>query len=150
LAHEQGSSTAAEEFSRKSRVIAGAIQFLVRSDSNVPLRSVQVIFSLVSHKALRWLSPAFATSAFLASIALASTASLYMAAAAAQATFLAAGLAGCAPTLRQWSVVALAHYFCLVQGATAVGVVRGFRRRQSVLWRRFTHAQLNRGYEVQP
>ena len=35
-AHEQGVETAREEFSRKSRVVAGAIQFLTRRDSNVP------------------------------------------------------------------------------------------------------------------
>ena len=59
-AFEQGPETAREEFSRKARVIAGAVQFIRRRDSTVPVSAVQVMVSLISHKALRWLSPAFA------------------------------------------------------------------------------------------
>ena len=54
-----------EEFARKARVVAGAMQFLARHDSDVPASSPQVILSLISHKALRWLSPAFATLVFI-------------------------------------------------------------------------------------
>ena len=56
----RASESAREEFARKTRVVAGAMQFLARNDSSVPLTAPQVILSLVSHKALRWLSPAFA------------------------------------------------------------------------------------------
>jgi cellulose synthase/poly-beta-1,6-N-acetylglucosamine synthase-like glycosyltransferase len=147
---EQGSETATEEFARKSRVIAGAIQFMTRPDSRVPLNLGQVIFSLTSHKALRWLSPAFASSALLGAGVLAATSTFYASAAAAQAVLLAVGISGCAPRLRRWGVVAYAHYFCLVQAAAAVGVLRGLSKRQSVLWRRFARARLDRGVEVQP
>jgi cellulose synthase/poly-beta-1,6-N-acetylglucosamine synthase-like glycosyltransferase len=136
-AYEQGSETAWEEFSRKSRVIAGAVQFLTRRDSSVPGRDIQVMVSLLSHKALRWLSPGFATGAFLSSVALASASHGYAAAAAAQGTLLALGLAGCHPRLRRLAPVAMAHYFCLVQVAAVVGLARGLTGRQSVLWRRF-------------
>jgi cellulose synthase/poly-beta-1,6-N-acetylglucosamine synthase-like glycosyltransferase len=136
-AHEQGSSSAREEFSRKSRVIAGAVQFLTRSDSAVPLDNLQVILSLISHKILRWLSPVFATTAFVASITLAPSSSLYASAAVAQALLCLAGLAGCVPILRRVGMVSIAHYFCLVQAAAAVGFIRGITGRQSVLWRRF-------------
>lgn len=142
-AHEQGSATAREEFSRKSRVIAGAVQFLARRDSAVPLGSVQVIFSLVSHKALRWLSPVFATAALFTSVALAPSSPGYAAAALAQAGLLAIGLAGCAPALRRFGIVALAHYFCLVHTAATVGFLRGLSGRQSVLWRRFVRSGVN-------
>jgi cellulose synthase/poly-beta-1,6-N-acetylglucosamine synthase-like glycosyltransferase len=137
IAHEQGCETAREEFSRKSRVIAGAVQFLGRGDSAVPFARPQVMFSLVSHKALRWLTPLFALGAFFTSIALAGSTSTYAAAAIGQAVLLAVGLAGCSPTLRRAAVVAIPHYFFLVQAAAAVGLVRGLVRRQSVLWRRF-------------
>jgi cellulose synthase/poly-beta-1,6-N-acetylglucosamine synthase-like glycosyltransferase len=136
-AFERGSETAREEFARKTRVIAGAMQFIGRHDSAVPWRAPQVIFSLMSHKALRWLSPGFATVAFLTSAILATSSNGYLAAATAQATLILLGLAGCAPALRRISVVALAHYFCLVQAAAAIGFLRGLLGRQSVLWQRF-------------
>ena len=138
-AFEQGSESAREEFARKSRVVAGAMQFLQRPDSSIPIRSPQVIVSMISHKGLRWLSPVFATCAFLASVALASASHGYAAAAVAQGILLVFGCAGCIPALRQFGVVSIAHYFCLVQAAAIVGFLRGVTGRQSVLWRRFVH-----------
>ena len=136
-AHERGSETAREEFARKSRVIAGAVQFLTRRDSAVPVNNRQVIVSLVSHKALRWFSPGFATCAFLSSVALSSASHGYALAAGAQALLMALGLAGCVPALRRIGVVSIAHYFCLVQVAAVVGLCNGLTGRQTVLWRRF-------------
>ena len=139
-AYEEGCETAREEFARKSRVVAGAVQFLSRADSAVPLSAPQVIESMLSHKALRWLSPAFAAATLLASAVLAGTSPGYAAALALQCGLSVVGAAGCAPGLRRWSLVAGAHYFCLVQVAAAVGVARGIMRRQPVLWRRFARA----------
>ena len=138
LGFERGSETAREEFARKSRVVAGAVQFLRRSDSSVPLRDVQIVLALTSHKALRWLSPVFAAMAFAASVALAAGSSLFLWAAVVQALFLALGVVGCVPSLRRWNVIGLAHYFWLVQAAAAVGFLRGLSGRQSVTWRRFS------------
>ena len=115
----------------------GRHQFLQRRDSSVPLTSPQVILSLVSHKALRWLSPAFATCAFVSSAVLAPASYVYAAAVAGQLVLLALGLAGCAPALRKFAPIGIAHYFCLTQMAAAAGFVRGLTRRQSVLWQRF-------------
>ncbi len=136
-AHERGSETAKEEFARKSRVIAGAVQFLARRDSSVPLGSMQVMFSMISHKALRWLSPAFGACALVSSVTLAPVSSTYAVAAIAQGIVLLLGAAGCLPALRRTSPVGLAHYFCLVQVAAAVGFIRGLSGTQSVRWRRF-------------
>jgi poly-beta-1,6-N-acetyl-D-glucosamine synthase len=136
-AHEQGVDSAWEEFGRKARVVAGAIQFLRRPASSVPVGEWQVAASLISHKALRWLSPAFATMLLLSSAALATSSSRFAAVAQAQGLLVIIGLSGCRPALRRLPPVAFAHYFLLVQGAAAVGFVRGLRGRQSVLWRRF-------------
>ena len=136
-AYEHGSETAVEEFSRKSRVVAGAVQLMRRAESALPVHAPQVIFSFVSHKALRWLSPVFATSSFVAALMLAGSSRGYAAAAVAQALIITGGIAGCVPSLRRANAVAIAHYFCLVQAAAAVGFMRGLTGRQSVLWRRF-------------
>jgi len=136
-AYEQGSQTAMEEFARKARVIAGAMQFMSRRQSWVPLRSPQAILSLMSHKGMRWLSPAFVTGTFATSIVLADVSYGYAAAAVVQGLLFACGLAGCVPAARRVGFLALAHYFCLVQVAAGVGFVRGLTGAQSVLWRRF-------------
>jgi cellulose synthase/poly-beta-1,6-N-acetylglucosamine synthase-like glycosyltransferase len=143
-AFEHGSQTAMEEFTRKTRVVAGAMQFMSRPDSDVPLRTPQAVFSMMSHKALRWWSPAFATGALVSSIALAGSSPWYAVPAVAQASLLVVGLAGCAPALRRISPVSLAHYFCLVQAAAAFGLLRWLSGRQSVLWQRFGRGPVTR------
>jgi cellulose synthase/poly-beta-1,6-N-acetylglucosamine synthase-like glycosyltransferase len=155
-AHEQGVASAKEEFLRKSRVVAGAIQFLSRKDSSVPLWAPQVMLSLLSHKALRWLSPAFALCTFVSSLVIAGSSPTFTIVAFGELGLLGLGLAGCSPPLRRLPLVGLSHYFCLVQAAAAAGFVRGLTGRQSVLWRRFVRPPLaeasqatsGQGYEV--
>ena len=136
-AFEQGSDTAKEEFARKMRVIAGAMQFIRRPQSTVPLAASQVIFSLISHKALRWFSPLFAACAFGSSLALANAGPAYAAAVVAQSGVLLLALAGCVRPMRRIGAVAIAHYFCLLQAAAGIGFLRGISGSQSVKWRRF-------------
>jgi cellulose synthase/poly-beta-1,6-N-acetylglucosamine synthase-like glycosyltransferase len=136
-AYEQGSASAREEFARKIRVTAGAVQFLSRSESAVPIKAAQIMFSLFSHKVLRWLSPALGGMLFITSIILASSSPGYTAAVVAETGVLLVGLLGCVPAFRRAGVIALVHYFCLVQAAAAVGFLRGVSGRQSVLWQRF-------------
>lgn len=140
LADEAGSGSSSEEFWRKVRVAAGAVQFLRRADSGVPGSNLQALFTLVSHKALRWMSPAFAALAFTASALLAPSSAFYGIVLAVECGVLAIGAAGCIPAARRASVVALAHYVCLVQAAAAVGFMRGIVGRQPVAWRRFERA----------
>lgn len=141
-AHERGSQSAIEEFVRKSRVVAGAVQFLSRRESDVPRQNHQLVVTMISHKALRWLSPAFAFLAFATSSALALHSTWFLVAASGQLLFLLAGLAGCSPQLRRLNPIGMAHYFWLVQAAAAVGFARGLRGRQSVAWRRFQRARV--------
>jgi hypothetical protein len=140
LAEEAGSGSASEEFWRKVRVVAGAVQFLMRPDSGAPLSRAQALFTLISHKALRWMSPAFAGVAFIASARLAPSSAFFTSVLFAEIAVLLLGIAGCVPAIRRVRFVALAHYFCLVQTAAAVGVARGLAGRQPVVWRRFARA----------
>ena len=137
IAHEHGSESATEEFSRKTRVVAGAVQFLLRKDSGVPVTNLQLLGALVSHKTLRWLSPVFGLMAFTAAIVLAAHSPAFLWLTLAGAVFVLAGLIGCVPAIRRISVIGLAHYFWLVQTAAFVGVARGLFGRQAVAWRRF-------------
>jgi cellulose synthase/poly-beta-1,6-N-acetylglucosamine synthase-like glycosyltransferase len=142
-AQEPGVESAMEEFSRKTRVVAGAMQFLARSDSSVPLSAPQVILSLISHKALRWMSPAFALALFVTSLMLTGSGVFheYRAVWVTSSVIMAFGVLGALPRLRRFPLVGLSHYLCLVQAAAAVGFLKGLSGRQSVLWRRFVRPQ---------
>jgi len=140
LAEEAGSGSASEEFWRKVRVVAGAVQFLVRPDSGAPLSRAQALFTLISHKALRWMSPAFAGVAFIASARLAASSAFFSSVLILELVVLLLGVAGCVPAARRLRFIALAHYFCLVQTAAGVGFARGLAGRQPVVWRRFARA----------
>ncbi len=142
IAEEAGSGSSSEEFWRKARVVAGGLQFLIRRDSGVPASRPQAIFTLVSHKALRWMSPAFGAVALAASVLLAPASTFFGAVLAVQCLVLGLGVAGCMPVIRRFGLVALPHYFCLVQAAAAVGLVRGIAGRQPVAWRRFARASV--------
>jgi cellulose synthase/poly-beta-1,6-N-acetylglucosamine synthase-like glycosyltransferase len=137
LAEEAGSASSSEEFWRKVRVVAGAVQFLLRRDSGVPITRGQALFTLVSHKALRWMSPAFGGVAFAASVLLAPASTFFASVFVTECVVITLGLLGCIPPVRRFTIVALPHYFCLVQAAAAVGLLRGLAGRQPVAWRRF-------------
>jgi hypothetical protein len=141
-AQEPGVESAMEEFARKTRVVAGAMQFLARNDSSVPASTPQVILSLISHKALRWMSPAFALVLFVTSILLTGTGAYhqYRAVWLTAIAIMGFGLIGSMPRLRRIPIVGLSHYLCLVQAAAAIGFLKGLSGKQSVLWRRFDRA----------
>jgi cellulose synthase/poly-beta-1,6-N-acetylglucosamine synthase-like glycosyltransferase len=144
-AHEPGVESAMEEFSRKTRVVAGAMPFLARADSSVPLSTPQVILSLVSHKALRWMSPAFALLLFVTSLMLTGSGMFhqYRAVWLTSVVIMSFGLLGTFASLRRIPFIGLSHYLCLVQAAAAVGFIKGLSGKQSVLWRRFERAHAN-------
>ena len=142
MRHDRPNQSRATFDSRKTRVVAGAMQFLARTDSSVPLSTPQVILSLVSHKALRWMSPAFALLLFVTSLMLTGSGAFhqYRAVWLTSVVIMAFGLLGTFSALRRIPFIGLSHYLCLVQAAAAVGFLNGLSGRQSVLWRRFVRA----------
>jgi hypothetical protein len=141
---EQGSRSALEEFARKSRIVAGAVQFVREQRGRLVGYSWQVLFSLASHKALRWISPLLALVAIGAAhgLALLAGSRPYAIVAGFQMLLIVAGVAGCAPRLRRIWPIGLAHYFCVVHAAAAVGFVRGVMGFQLATWRRFARTPL--------
>jgi cellulose synthase/poly-beta-1,6-N-acetylglucosamine synthase-like glycosyltransferase len=143
IAFEQGSCSAMEEFARKARIVAGAVQLSkYYSTLELPSGNPQLLFSFFSHKVLRWFSPGLGAIALLSSILLASTSSFYLSIVLMQLALLAAGLAGCAPRLRRFRFIGMAHYLCLVNAAAVVGLANGLTGRQAVTWRRFHRAPM--------
>ncbi len=137
IAFEHGSRSAWEEFARKTRIVAGAVQFLRRGGSQIPWRAPQTVFSLFSHKILRWLSPVIGSVFFMSCFALrgegAAFALLWWTAVVA----MGVGLLGCVESLRRLLPIGICYYFGMVHVAAATGMLRGLIGGQAVAWQRF-------------
>ena len=143
-AWEPGTRSASDELLRKSRVVAGAVLMVARG-AQLPTRPRQILFSLISHKVLRWLTPAFVLATFVGSLLLAPTGWIYQLVAGVHVIAVVLGLLGCAKVLRRFSVLGIANYFLLVQVAAGVGLLRGLSGGQAVAWRRFSRTPLSGG-----
>jgi cellulose synthase/poly-beta-1,6-N-acetylglucosamine synthase-like glycosyltransferase len=142
IAHEETTENAAREFVRRARIGAGNWQALVRVPELLDPRTGFLFFAFVSHKLLRWASPFLLAAAILANGALASAPGAwgYRALLVAQAGFYALaiagwrGYAGLGRPVRR--VASLAHYFCAMNAALAVGLWRFVRGTQRATWQR--------------
>jgi cellulose synthase/poly-beta-1,6-N-acetylglucosamine synthase-like glycosyltransferase len=126
-----------KEFRRKVRIVNRAWRALwsVKPLLN-PLRYGLFSLQIVSHKLLRWLAPAFLAAFFIVSAALAPRALLYQVAFGLQALFyLCAALGhllrGRASLPR---IVSIPYYFCLVNLASALGIIDAYRGKTYATW----------------
>lgn len=137
VAFEHGSRSAWEEFSRKTRIVAGAVQFLRRGRRQIPWSAPQAVFSLISHKVLRWMSPVIGAIFFMSCFALRNQglpfAILWWSAVVA----MGIGLLGCVEWLRRLLPIGVCYYFGMVHVAAAAGMLRGIIGGQAVAWQRF-------------
>ena len=134
-AYDHVAKTAAEEFRRKVRTIAGTFQLLTREPWLLSPGQNRLWFQTLSHKGLRLLGPLLLGVAFLANLALVAE-PLYRGTLAAQTLFYAAALGG---RLRRHAphthfTLAGPYVFCLLQWATVLAFVRFVTGRQHVTW----------------
>lgn len=139
-AFEDGSLSSSQEFGRKARIAAGAVQFLHTEASRVSLERPQLLFTLFSHKIARWLSPVAAVLALLSGVVMAVASPFYLIVMSAFTSLIVIGLLGLNAALRRFPPIGLGYYLCLMQAATLVGLVRGVTGKQRVTWRRFARA----------
>lgn len=137
IATEQGTMTSWEEFHRKIRIVAGGMQAL-RWGSGLPRwRQPLLVISYLSHKLLRWCVPFFLLT-ILVSSALLINKPLYRLAIAGQITFcLIALVFGMNVRVAQrirWA--GIPFYFCLVNAAAFIGILKGLFRKQPMMWKR--------------
>lgn len=129
---EQGSTSLREEFRRKVRIAAGAMQSLIRGNGWPGKAPARFWFVFVSHKLLRWLSPV--TGAMLLVLACVSVrrsfSQLVLAAFAVAAILAIVRLR----TNSRHPLLSAAFYFVFGQVATAYGLAKGLVGRQTVLW----------------
>ncbi len=137
IAFEHGSRSAWEEFSRKTRIVAGAVQFLLRGRTQIPWRAPQAVFSLLSHKVLRWLSPVLGAVLVMSCYALRGEGAAFAAIWWTAVVAMGVGLLGCVEALRRLLPIGVCYYFCMVHVAAATGMLRGLIGGQAVAWQRF-------------
>jgi poly-beta-1,6-N-acetyl-D-glucosamine synthase len=137
IAEEDSTPGDAMEFWRKVRIVGSAFQALLRGEGVPSLARLRLLWIYVSHKLLRWLAPFFLVMAWLsAGVLAASAGSFWMWILALQTGFyLLALLAWRAPALRS-RAFRVPYYFCMVNLAALVGIIRALRMKQGALWAR--------------
>jgi cellulose synthase/poly-beta-1,6-N-acetylglucosamine synthase-like glycosyltransferase len=136
-AHDLMSTTPREDFTRKTRTIAGTFQLLAREAWVLnPARS-RIWFQALSHKALRLAIPVLHALMLLANLALLDF-WVFRLLLAAQALFYASAFVGYLQirSPRRHIVFAVPFAMCLLGWATIVGLGRFAARRQRVTWER--------------
>ena len=133
-ANEGGTPTATEEFRRRIRIAAGAIQLLKRGC--VPRFDQPLVwFQFFSHKLLRWFSPVLFSSLLFTNMLLVSQHWIYQLTMIVQCLgYLALLTPYLLPPIRKTSLGSVLFYTALGQVGMTVGLFRGLLNRQSPQW----------------
>jgi cellulose synthase/poly-beta-1,6-N-acetylglucosamine synthase-like glycosyltransferase len=126
-----------KEFRRKVRIVNRAWRAMLTMPELLnPFRFGFFSFELVSHKLLRWLMPFFMAALLVVNALLIQRGAFYAALFAAQVVFYV--LAAVGHLLREWPsmprLLTIPYFFCLVNVASAVGIVDAYRGRAYVTW----------------
>ena len=147
FAMETGSENVREELKRKIRIAAGGIQSILRLKSLFnPFKYPVLSFQYVSHRVLRWtVTPFLLILAFLLNIVLVvqSGAFLLDVVLLAQLLFYALAIVGLIMEKRHIRIKALfvPYYFCVMNYAVLIGIIRYFTKKQSAVWERAQRKQ---------
>ena len=136
-AYDGASSTALQEFVRKTRTIAGTFQLMAREGWLLNPVQNRLWFETISHKLLRVALPMFHVSVLASNIVLADSAFFGMTL-ALQVIFYAAAMVGFVQRegRRRMVVFSAPCAMCLLLWATIVGFYRFITHRQQVTWER--------------
>jgi cellulose synthase/poly-beta-1,6-N-acetylglucosamine synthase-like glycosyltransferase len=146
-AMETASENVTEELKRKIRIAAGGMQSILRLKNLFnPFRYPVLSFQYISHRVLRWtVTPFLLILVFILNIVLAMQPGevLFKAILAAQMFFYLLALAGMIMEKRQIRIKALfvPYYFCVMNYAVLMGIIRYFTTKQSAVWERAQRRQ---------
>jgi cellulose synthase/poly-beta-1,6-N-acetylglucosamine synthase-like glycosyltransferase len=134
-----------KEFRRKVRIVNRAWRALLSMAALMnPIRYGGFAIALISHKLLRWLVPLFLVVLLFANAALALRSLFYGLVLAGQCLFYLLALLGWLMRTRPWlpRMVSIPYYFCLVNVASAIGILDAYRGKTYTTW---TTARAPRG-----
>ena len=130
------SSTAAREFSRKVRTLAGNYQAMMLEPRLLSLRANPVLFQFVSHKVLRLLVPYFCIAAWVTSALLPGP--FFAAAFALQTLFYMLGILNLTPlrSARGAGLFRVPWTFIVLNAAAVMGLWVFLTRQERMVWRK--------------
>jgi cellulose synthase/poly-beta-1,6-N-acetylglucosamine synthase-like glycosyltransferase len=126
-----------KEFRRKVRIVNRAWRATWTLPALLnPLRFGWFSLELISHKLLRWLMPVFLVAVLVVNVLLIERAPLYSWLMLLQLLFYALALAGYLTRARptQPRLLYVPYYFCLVNIASARGIIEAYRGRTYTTW----------------
>ncbi|MFQ5750685.1 MAG: glycosyltransferase family 2 protein [bacterium] len=132
-AFEAAPSGLREEFNRKIRLIAGAVQAFKLKLGRPGFREVPLSFSYISHKVIRWLVPVLGIVLYFSNLFLIESL-LYSTLFFAQTVILVLALVG---SRYSSTVFAVPFYLVFNNLAMLIGLWKGVFDKQSVKWTRF-------------
>jgi biofilm PGA synthesis N-glycosyltransferase PgaC len=144
---ETGSENVTEELKRKIRIAAGGIQSILRLKSLFnPFRFPVLSFQYISHRVLRWtVTPLLLILVFILNIfiALQPGEMLFKLIFIAQVFFYLLALTGMIMEKRNIRIKALfiPYYFCVMNYAVLMGIIRYFTKKQSAVWEKAQRKQ---------
>ncbi len=132
--YESSEGTLRSEFKRKIRITSQGVKSFLNLDFWPRLSQPFLLFQLVSHKILRWFTPFLLGNLFLSSIVLMDI-PIVKTALILQLFFYGYAILGYVlKATAYW--LTLPMYFCLVNLAAGIGVVKGFLFEQPNTWER--------------
>lgn len=143
-ATELASENVEEELKRKIRIAAGGIQSIIRLKKLLnPFHTPWLSFQYISHRVLRWtLAPVLLPAVFFINgvLLFRDHAGIYTFLFGAQVVFYGLSYIGWLLERRRLKVKVafIPFYFCLMNYAVLMGMVRYLKGRQSVVWERST------------
>jgi len=145
-AMETASENVTEELKRKIRIAAGGMQSILRLKSLFnPFKYPILSFQYISHRVLRWtVTPFLLILVFALNAVLALPGeTLFKAILVAQVLFYLLAIAGMIMEKRHIRIKALfvPYYFCVMNYAVLMGIIRYFTTKQSAVWERAQRKQ---------
>ncbi|MFI5140450.1 MAG: glycosyltransferase family 2 protein, partial [Sphingobacteriales bacterium] len=146
-ASETASENVSEELKRKIRIAAGGVQSILRLKSLFnPFRYPVLSFQYISHRVLRWtVTPFLLILVFVlnAVLAIRSGETFYLIFFVAQALFYLLALLGFIMEKKHIRIKALfiPYYFCVMNYAVLMGIIRYFTTKQSAIWEKAQRKQ---------
>jgi biofilm PGA synthesis N-glycosyltransferase PgaC len=137
---ENASENVTEELKRKIRIAAGGIQSILRLKPLLfSLKYPVLSFQYVSHRVLRWtVTPLFLIIAFITNFALtfAGDGLFFQLMFIAQVAFYLSAILGFILEKKQLriKVLFIPYYFCVMNYAVLMGIIRYFSKKQSSMW----------------
>lgn len=140
FASENATVDVGQEFRRKVRIVAGAVRELRRGSIIPRPCQFQLFWSFVSHKLLRWLVPWFLLTILtcnVAQLSMCGCSPFALVLLLSQITFYVCALIGTTQPNQPWpAIINIPFYFCMVNAAALIGLLRGLLGVERVTWQK--------------